>query len=64
MYLRHQAYTLYYRHVCILVFLHVFAYSMQGRRQRGGSGARPPYLKSVPPHFTVGLLVAKSWRRS
>jgi len=28
MYLRHQAYTLYYRHVCILVFLHVFAYSM------------------------------------
>jgi len=28
MYLRHQAYTLYYRHVCILVFLHVFAYSI------------------------------------
>jgi len=28
MYLRHQAYTLYYRHVCILVFLHVFVYSM------------------------------------
>jgi len=28
MYLRHQAYTLYYRHVCILVFLPVFAYSM------------------------------------
>jgi len=28
MYLRRQAYTLYYRHVCILVFLHVFAYSM------------------------------------
>jgi len=28
MYLRHQAYTLYYRHVCILVFLHVFAFSM------------------------------------
>jgi len=28
MYLRHQVYTLYYRHVCILVFLHVFAYSM------------------------------------
>ena len=28
MYLRHQAYTLYYRDVCILVFLHVFAYSM------------------------------------
>jgi len=27
-YLRHQAYTLYYRHVCILVFLHVFAFSM------------------------------------
>ena len=27
MYLRHQAYTLYY-HVCILVFLHVFAFSM------------------------------------
>jgi len=23
MYLRHQTYTLYYRHVCILVFLHV-----------------------------------------
>jgi len=28
MYLRHKAYTLYYRHVYILVFLHVFAYSM------------------------------------
>jgi len=28
MYYRHQANTLYYRHVCILVFLHVFAYSM------------------------------------
>jgi len=28
MFLRHQAYTLYYRHVCILVFLHAFAYSM------------------------------------
>jgi len=28
MYLRHHAYTLYYRHVCILVFLHVFAFSM------------------------------------
>jgi len=28
MYLRHQAYTLYYRHVCILVFLPVFAFSM------------------------------------
>ena len=28
LYLRHQAYTLYYHHVCILVFLHVFAYSM------------------------------------
>jgi len=28
MHLRHQAYTLYYRHVCILVFLYVFAYSM------------------------------------
>jgi len=28
MYLRHQAYTLYYSHVCILVFLHVFAFSM------------------------------------
>ena len=28
MYLRHQAHTLYYRHVCILVFLHVLAYSM------------------------------------
>jgi len=28
MYLRHQAYTLHYRHVCIIVFLHVFAYSM------------------------------------
>jgi len=28
MYLRHQPYTLYYRHVCILVFLHVFEYSM------------------------------------
>ena len=28
MYLRHQAHTLYYRHVCILVFLHVFASSM------------------------------------
>ena len=27
MYLRHQTYTLYYRDVCILVFLHVFAYS-------------------------------------
>ena len=26
MYLRHQTYTLYYRDVCILVFLHVFAY--------------------------------------
>jgi len=23
-----QAYALYYPHVCILVFLHVFAYSM------------------------------------
>ena len=32
MYLRHQAYTLYYRDVCILVFLHVFAYSMLLRR--------------------------------
>jgi len=31
MYLRHQAYTLYYRHVCILVFLHVFAFSMLQR---------------------------------
>jgi len=28
MYLRHQMYTLYYRDVCILVFLHVFAYFM------------------------------------
>jgi len=28
MYLRHQASTLYYRHVCILVFLQVFAFSM------------------------------------
>ena len=28
MYLRRQVYTLYYRHVCILVFLHVIAYSM------------------------------------
>ena len=28
MYLRHQAYTLYYRDVCILVFPHVFANSM------------------------------------
>jgi len=28
MYLRHHAYTLHYRHVCILVFLHVFAFSM------------------------------------
>ena len=28
MYLRHQTYTLYYRDVCILVFLHVFAYFM------------------------------------
>ena len=28
MYLRHQAYTLYYRHVCILIFLRVFAHSM------------------------------------
>ena len=28
LYLRHQAYTLYYRHVCILVFLHVFAHCM------------------------------------
>jgi len=28
MYLRHQAYTLYYRHVFILVFLHIFAFSM------------------------------------
>jgi len=28
MYLRHQAYTLYCRHLCILVFLHVVAYSM------------------------------------
>ena len=28
MYLRHQTYTLYYRDVCILVFLHVFAYCM------------------------------------
>ena len=26
--LRHQTYTLYYRDVCILVFLHVFAYFM------------------------------------
>jgi len=26
MYLRHQTYTLYCRDVCILVFLHVFAY--------------------------------------
>jgi len=28
MHLRHQVYTLHYRHVCILVFLHVFGYSM------------------------------------
>jgi len=28
MYLRHPAYTFYYRHACILVFLHGFAYSM------------------------------------
>jgi len=28
MYYRHQAYTLYFRHVCILVFLHVFVYSL------------------------------------
>ena len=28
MYLHHQAYTLYYHHVCILVILHAFAYSM------------------------------------
>jgi len=28
MYLRHQAYTLYYSNVCILVFLHVFAFAM------------------------------------
>jgi len=28
MYLRHKVYTLYYRHACILIFLHVFAYSM------------------------------------
>jgi len=28
MYLRHQTYTLYNRDVCILVFLHVFAYFM------------------------------------
>jgi len=28
MYLRHEAYTLYYHHACIFVFLHVFAYSM------------------------------------
>jgi len=28
MYLRHQTYTLYYRDVCILVFLHVLAYFM------------------------------------
>ena len=28
MYLRHQACTLYYHHVCILVFLHLFAFSM------------------------------------
>ena len=30
----------------------------QGRRLRGDSGARPPYLKSVPPHFTFGPPVA------
>ena len=24
----------------------------------GGSGARSPYLKSVPPHFTFGFPVA------
>jgi len=28
MYLRHHASSLYHRHVCILVFLHVFAFSM------------------------------------
>jgi len=28
MYWRHQPYTLYYRHVCILVFLHVFVCSL------------------------------------
>jgi len=28
MYLRHQAYSLYNRHVCVIVFLHVFVYSM------------------------------------
>jgi len=36
-----------------------FKYSHgQGRRQRGASGARPPHLKSVPPHFTFGPPVA------
>jgi len=28
--------------------------SHQGRRQRRASGARPPHLKSVTPHFTFG----------
>jgi len=34
------------------------AIPLQGHRQRGASGARPPQLKSVPPHFTFGPLVA------
>jgi len=32
--------------------------SRQDRRQRGASGARPPHLKSVPPHFMFGPPVA------
>ena len=40
MYLRHQTYSLYYRDVCILVFLHVFAYSMLLRCMLNSSALR------------------------
>jgi len=32
--------------------------SAQGRRQRGGQWCPAPQMKSVPPHFTFGPLVA------
>jgi len=43
--------------VCVVQkFIFNLAYR-QGRRQRGGSSARTPHLKLVPPCFTFGPLV-------
>jgi len=35
-------------------FTHDKTHHSHGRRQRGASGARPPHLNSVPPHFMFG----------